>query len=149
MARDTRRQVIRGFDDIGLSASWLHSRSSGVQADHRYQAYEPTFTGVPGIQPTIMGSYARFSRSYHGGGQAGLDLPESLAWLWRDYDADRSEQTYEQGQPNASNPYSASVSPTETRERSGAADSSHRRSDRYEGCIGHITRARAAPARRG
>ena len=103
MARDTRRQVIRGFDDIGLSASWLHSRSSGVQADHRYQAYEPTFTGVPGIQPTIMGSYARFSRSYHGGGQAGLDLPESLAWLWRDYDrtaASRpTEQATEREQP--------------------------------------------------
>ena len=38
----------------------------------------------------------RFGEGYHGGGQAGLDLPESLAWLWRDYDADRTEQTYEQ-----------------------------------------------------
>jgi len=24
-----------------------------------------------------------------------LDLPESLAWLWRDYDPAKTEQTYE------------------------------------------------------
>ena len=60
----------------------------------------------------------RFGEGYHGGGQAGLDLPESLAWLWRDYDADRTEQTYEQDPANVNNPYSGSVSPTETRERS-------------------------------
>ena len=28
--------------------------------------------------------------------QAALDLPESLAWLWRDYDPAKTEQTYEQ-----------------------------------------------------
>jgi enterochelin esterase family protein len=46
----------------------------------------------------------RYGDGYHGGGQGALDLPESLAWLWRDYDPDRTEQTFEQeaaerGQP--------------------------------------------------
>jgi len=38
----------------------------------------------------------RYGDGYHGGGQGALDLPESLAWLWRDYDPDRSEQSFEQ-----------------------------------------------------
>jgi hypothetical protein len=38
----------------------------------------------------------RFGEGFHSGGQAGLDLPESLAWLWRDYDPDRNEQAFEQ-----------------------------------------------------
>jgi S-formylglutathione hydrolase FrmB len=38
----------------------------------------------------------RFGEGFHSLGQAALDLPESLAWLWRDYDPERTEQTYEQ-----------------------------------------------------
>jgi enterochelin esterase family protein len=38
----------------------------------------------------------RFGAGHHGVAQAALDLPESLAWLWRDYDPDRTEQTFEQ-----------------------------------------------------
>lgn len=38
----------------------------------------------------------RLGQSGHDFSQAGLDLPESLAWLWRDYDPDRTEQIYEQ-----------------------------------------------------
>ena len=37
----------------------------------------------------------RFGEAAHNGAQAGLDLPESLAWLWRDYDASKREQVYE------------------------------------------------------
>lgn len=37
----------------------------------------------------------RFGEAAHNGAQAGLDLPESLAWLWRDYDAGKREQVYE------------------------------------------------------
>jgi len=35
----------------------------------------------------------RFGEGYHSLGQAAL---ESLAWLWRDYDPERSEHTFEQ-----------------------------------------------------
>jgi enterochelin esterase family protein len=38
----------------------------------------------------------RFGEGYHSGAQVALDLPESLAWLWRDYDPDRTEQIFEQ-----------------------------------------------------
>jgi enterochelin esterase family protein len=38
----------------------------------------------------------RFGEGVHGIGQPALDLPESLAWLWRGYDPGRTEQEYEQ-----------------------------------------------------
>ena len=37
----------------------------------------------------------RFGTAAHGGAQAGLDLPESLAWLWRDYDPKKTSQDYQ------------------------------------------------------
>jgi enterochelin esterase family protein len=36
----------------------------------------------------------RFGTAAHGGAQAGLDLPESLAWLWRDYDPKKTAQEF-------------------------------------------------------
>lgn len=36
----------------------------------------------------------RFGTAAHGGAQAGLDLPESLMWLWRDYDPAKTSQEF-------------------------------------------------------
>ncbi len=36
----------------------------------------------------------RFGTAAHGGAQAGLDLPESLTWLWRDYDPAQTSQEF-------------------------------------------------------
>ena len=36
----------------------------------------------------------RFGTAAHGGAQASLDLPESLTWLWRDYDAAKTSQDF-------------------------------------------------------
>ncbi len=36
----------------------------------------------------------RFGTAAHGGAQAALDLPESLTWLWRDYDLNKTSQEY-------------------------------------------------------
>ncbi|MCX6613586.1 MAG: alpha/beta hydrolase-fold protein [Acidobacteria bacterium] len=36
----------------------------------------------------------RFGTSMHAIAQGAMDLPESLAWLWRDYDAAKTSQTY-------------------------------------------------------
>ena len=36
----------------------------------------------------------RFGTAAHGGAEAGLDLPESLMWLWRDYDAGKTSQEF-------------------------------------------------------
>ena len=38
----------------------------------------------------------RLGEAAHNAAQASLDLPESLAWLWRDYDPAKTEQAYEQ-----------------------------------------------------
>jgi enterochelin esterase family protein len=37
----------------------------------------------------------RFADAMHSVGQPALDLPELLAWLWRDYDPSKTHQTYE------------------------------------------------------
>ncbi len=37
----------------------------------------------------------RFGTAAHGGAQASLDLPESLAWLWRDYDPKKTSQEFQ------------------------------------------------------
>ena len=47
----------------------------------------------------------RFGESAHNGSQAALDLPESLAWLWRDYDPSKTEQTYEMDPAEKGKPY--------------------------------------------
>jgi enterochelin esterase family protein len=36
----------------------------------------------------------RFGTAAHGGSQGALDLPESLAWLWRDYDLKKTSQEF-------------------------------------------------------
>ena len=37
----------------------------------------------------------RFGTAAHGGAQIALDLPESLAWLWRDYDPSKTSQDFQ------------------------------------------------------
>ena len=37
----------------------------------------------------------RFGVSMHSIAQGALDLPESLIWLWRDYDAAKTQQSYQ------------------------------------------------------
>ncbi len=37
----------------------------------------------------------RFGEGMHANAQGALDLPDSLAWLWRDYDPAKTQQTYE------------------------------------------------------
>jgi enterochelin esterase family protein len=38
--------------------------------------------------------HLRFGTAAHGGAQAALDLPESLTWLWRDYDPKKTSQDF-------------------------------------------------------
>ena len=37
----------------------------------------------------------RFGTAQHGAAQTGLDLPESLTWLWRDYDPKKTSQEFQ------------------------------------------------------
>ena len=40
----------------------------------------------------------------HAIAQGALDSPESLAWLWRDYDPEKTEQTYEMEESEKAKP---------------------------------------------
>jgi enterochelin esterase family protein len=46
----------------------------------------------------------RFGEAMHSAGQPSLDLPEILAWLWRDYDPGKTHQEYEMEESEKSKP---------------------------------------------
>jgi hypothetical protein len=47
----------------------------------------------------------RFGTAAHGGAQAALDLPESLTWLWRDYDPKKTSQEFTMEPGEKEKPY--------------------------------------------
>jgi enterochelin esterase family protein len=47
----------------------------------------------------------RFGTAAHGGAQAALDLPESLTWLWRDYDPKKTSQDFTMEASEKEKPY--------------------------------------------
>src|ERR1700679_3200559 len=47
----------------------------------------------------------RFGSAAHGGAQAGLDLPESLTWLWRDYDPKKTTQEFQMDPAEKEKPF--------------------------------------------
>jgi len=47
----------------------------------------------------------RFGTAAHGGAQASLDLPESLAWLWRDYDPRKTSQQFQMDPAEMEKPF--------------------------------------------
>jgi enterochelin esterase-like enzyme len=47
----------------------------------------------------------RFGTAAHGGAQASLDLPESLAWLWRGYDPTKTSEDYKMDPAEKEKPF--------------------------------------------
>lgn len=47
----------------------------------------------------------RFGTAAHGGAQIALDLPESLTWLWRDYDAKKTSQDFKMDPAEKDKPF--------------------------------------------
>lgn len=47
----------------------------------------------------------RFGTAAHGGAQAALDLPESLTWLWRDYDPNKTSQEFKMDPDETGKPF--------------------------------------------
>jgi enterochelin esterase-like enzyme len=47
----------------------------------------------------------RFGTAAHGGAQAALDLPESLTWLWRDYDPKKTSEEFTMDPAEKEKPY--------------------------------------------
>jgi len=52
----------------------------------------------------------RFGTAAHGGAQAALDLPESLAWLWHDYDPKKTSQDFKMDPAEREKPFFRVVS---------------------------------------
>jgi hypothetical protein len=46
-----------------------------------------------------------FGQGGHDSMHGSAELPESLAWLWRDYDPAKTEQLFEMEEPEKSKPY--------------------------------------------
>jgi enterochelin esterase family protein len=47
----------------------------------------------------------RFGTAAHGGAQFALDLPESLAWLWRDYDPKKTADEFKMDPAEKDKPF--------------------------------------------
>ncbi len=69
-----------GRPDLYVGGSWPLANIAMAQA-LKTKAYDFHF---------------RFGEGYHNRAQQGLDLPEALSWLWRDYDPAKTSQTFVQ-----------------------------------------------------
>jgi len=49
--------------------------------------------------------YFRYGTATHSNAQGAMDLPESLAWLWRGYDPAQTSQLYEQDPEEKQKPF--------------------------------------------
>jgi enterochelin esterase-like enzyme len=56
------------------------------------------------LKPREYDFHFRFGGGMHSFAQGGLDLPESLAWLWRNYDPAKTEQTYQMDEAERAKP---------------------------------------------
>ncbi|HEX4211995.1 MAG TPA: alpha/beta hydrolase-fold protein [Candidatus Dormibacteraeota bacterium] len=73
---------------IGMAGSWPLANIQMAQS-LKVQLYDFHF---------------RYGTGYHSAAQTALDLPESLPWLWRGYDAERDGEVYEQEAEERSKP---------------------------------------------
>jgi hypothetical protein len=60
----------------------------------------------PGVDPARPSPVMIWQdgEAMHSGGQPSLDLPEILAWLWRDYDPAKTRQEYEMKEAEKAKP---------------------------------------------
>ncbi len=97
------------------------TRSKSAANLARTSAYgsraEPTTTRIQGgsfpLQNILLANslklqgydfHFRFGEAMHSGGQPSLDLPEILAWLWREYDPAKTHQEYQMEEAEKSKP---------------------------------------------
>lgn len=88
--RNIRVWMSDGFDDLeNTHGSWP---LQNIQMANSLKMMEYDF-------------HFRFGTAAHNGAQATLDLPESLAWLWRGYDPSKTEETYVMDPAEKTKPY--------------------------------------------
>jgi enterochelin esterase-like enzyme len=86
LIRKTERKKLRVFLQDGsgdldnLHGSWPLANLQMAQA----------------LKTRLYDFHFRYGLASHNSAQWALDLPESLVWLWRDYDPDKTSQEYEQ-----------------------------------------------------
>jgi enterochelin esterase-like enzyme len=56
------------------------------------------------LKTRLYDFHFRYGTAAHNSAQWALDLPESLAWLWRGYDPDKSSEVYEQEEAERAKP---------------------------------------------
>lgn len=56
------------------------------------------------LKSRLYDFHFRYGTAAHNSAQWALDLPESLVWLWRDYDPDKTSQVYEQEETERAKP---------------------------------------------
>jgi len=56
------------------------------------------------LKTRLYDFHFRYGTAAHNSAQWALDLPESLTWLWRGYDPDRTSETYEQEESERAKP---------------------------------------------
>ena len=98
-------QVVRREEKRNIRV-WMSSGLNDLELDGAIQAGREVFeAGSWPLQNILLANalkgrgydfHFRYGEGCHGGGQTALDLPESLSWLWRGYDPDRTEQWFEQ-----------------------------------------------------
>ena len=56
------------------------------------------------LKAKLYDFHFRYGVAAHNAAQSALDLPESLAWLWRGYDPAKTSETYEQEETERAKP---------------------------------------------
>jgi enterochelin esterase family protein len=92
--RDARRNI----------RVWLSDGMNDIEVDHQgrkdlFVAGSWPLANLQMANALKLSNYDyhfRYGVAGHNAAQSALDLPESLAWLWRDYDPERDHQNFEQ-----------------------------------------------------
>ncbi|MBI4908779.1 MAG: esterase [Acidobacteria bacterium] len=74
---------------------WLQDGSNDLENNHGSWPLQ-NIQMANSLKMTGYDFHLSFGTGTHNGAQASAELPVSLAWLWRDYDAAKTEQKYEQ-----------------------------------------------------
>jgi len=74
---------------------WLQDGSEDLENDHGSWPLQ-NIQMANSLKMKGYDFHLQFGNGSHNGADANAQLPESLAWVWREYDAARTEQVYEQ-----------------------------------------------------
>ena len=83
---------------------WLSDGSEDLENDHGSWPLQ-NIQMANSLKMREYDYYFRFGNAAHNGAQGAAEAPEALAWLWRDYDPAKTEQTYVMDPAEKTKPY--------------------------------------------